>query len=356
MELGIGLWGMQAARGAPRHHASLYEEMIEDCQLAEELGFHSFWLTEHHFWYDGYCPSLLVAVGALAAATRRIKLATGMVLAPMHEPLRLAEQAAMADILSHGRLILGLANGYRDAEFDGFGLRRRDRGARLTEMFEILKRAWSGSERLSFSGQHFTYDGVAVAPRPIQKPHPPIVVGSSPLFEPAVRRAAKFGVGLLLPPIGGPEQFRRALDIWSDTAARAGHDVTKLRSTEQARMGVACDVWVDETTERAERVLPNLRYLYKEQLGGWRFLVDEEGKPVAFDRPEILDAAVAGAEAVAVVGNPDKVIRGLKRFEQAGVDLFCARVRWDSLPRQELHRCMRLLAREVMPALSSRPL
>ncbi len=351
MEIGLGLWGMQAARMAPRHHVSLYQEMIEDAQLAEEFGFHSLWLTEHHFWYDGYCPSLVVAMGALAAATSRIKIATGMVLLPMHDPIRVAEQAAVADILSGGRTILGFANGYRDVEFDGLGLQRKDRGARLTEAFNVLKLAWT-QDRFSFAGKHFHYSDVSVTPKPVQKPFPPIFVGTSPVFAPAVRRAGKFGFSLLLPPAGGPQQSQQAVRIWEEEARVSGHDVEELRATGAARMGALCDVWVDDTTEKAERVIPNLRYLYREQLGGWRFLVDQEGKPVSFERPDILDQAVAGAVDSAIIGSPAKVIRKLKEFEEAGIDFMCARVRWDSLPREALHHCMQLLADEVVPALA----
>jgi alkanesulfonate monooxygenase SsuD/methylene tetrahydromethanopterin reductase-like flavin-dependent oxidoreductase (luciferase family) len=351
MEFGLGLWGMQATRMAPRHHVNLYQEMIEDCQYAEQLGFHSLWLTEHHFWYDGYCPSLVVGLGALAAATSRIKLATGMVLLPMHDPVRAAEQAAVADLLSNGRTLLGYANGYRDVEFDGLGLRRKDRGARLTEQFNILKLAWT-QERFSFAGKHFKYDNLAITPKPLQKPHPPVFVGTSPLYSPAVARAGKFGFGLLVPPTLAPAQCREAIGIWEKTARAAGHDVDKLRKEKIAPMGLVYDLWVDETNHKAETIIPNLRYLYQEQLGGWRFLVDAEGKPVGFDRRDILNQAVESVVSTAAIGSPTKVIRQLKQYEEAGIDFFCARVRWDSTPREDLHRCMRLLAKEVVPAFA----
>jgi len=351
MRLGVGLWGMQATRTAPRHHVRLYEELIEDCQLAEDLGFESIWLTEHHFWYDGYCPSLAVALGAMAAATRKIRVAAGVLLLPMHDPLRVAEQIAVADIVSNGRVILGVGNGYRDVEFDGFGLKRKDRGARLTEQLEVLTRAWT-EERFSFEGKHFRYANVALTPKPVQKPHPPIVIGSSPVFAPAVRRAGRFGLGLLLPPTLSTEQCREAIGIWEDEARRAGRDPAALRASGQAPMGILTDTWVDDSTYQADRVIPHLRYLYREQLGGWRFLVDEKGNPVAFDRPEILDQAVEGAVKAAVIGGPGKVLRGLRKYDEAGIDFFCARVRWDSLPRPDLHRCMKLLANEVATAFA----
>ncbi len=351
MEFGVGLWGMQATRMAPRHHANLYREMIDDCRYAEELGFHSLWLTEHHFWYDGYCPSLLVGLGALAAVTKRIKIAAGLVLLPMHDPLRVAEQVAVVDQLCGGRLILGFGNGYRDAEFDGFGLRRTERGARLSEQFSILKTAWT-QERFSFSGKHFNYTELAVTPKPVQKPHPAVFVGTSATYAQAIRRAAKFGFGLLLPPIVGVEQCRDAIRIWEGAAREAGHDVEKLRTEKQVRMGICADLWVDETTDKAERIVPNLRYLYEEQLGGWHILIDQEGKLIGFDRPDALKRAAASVVSIAAIGNPTKVIRQLKEYEKAGVDLFCARVRWDSTPRRDLHRCMRLLAKEVAPAFT----
>ncbi len=351
MEFGLGLWGMQATRIAPRHHANLYQEMIEDCQYAEELGFHSLWLTEHHFWYDGYCPSLLVGLGALAAATKRIKIASGLVLLPMHDPIRVAEQAAIVDQLSGGRLILGFGNGYRDVEFDGLALRRRDRGARLSEQFSILKSAWT-QESFSFSGKHFNYRNVSVTPKPLQQPHPMVMVGSSPAYALAVKRAAKYGFSLLLPPTLSPESAREGIKIWKEAAREAGHDPEKMIAEKRARMGLCYDVWVDESNTKAEKILSNLRYLYREQLGGWRFLVDAENKPIGFDRPKILDQTVDQVVSGAAVGSPAKVIRELKQYEEAGIDLFCARVRWDSTPRPDLHRCIRLLANEVAPAFA----
>jgi probable F420-dependent oxidoreductase len=351
MEFGLGLWGMQATRMAPRHHANLYQEMVEDCQYAEELGFHSLWLTEHHFWYDGYSPSLLVGLGALAAATSRIKIATGVLLLPMHDPLRVAEQAAVVDQLSGGRLILGFGNGYRDAEFDGFGLRRRQRGARLSEQFSILKAAWT-QDRFSFTGKHFTYTDAFVSPKPLQKPFPMVMVGSSPVYAPAIKRAARHGFGMLLPPTLAPDQCREGVKIWEEGAREAGHDVAKMRAEKRVSMGLCYDLWVDETNAKAEQIIPNLRYLYREQLGGWRFLVDAEGEPIDFGRPQLLDQAVDAVANSAAIGSPAKVIRQLKQYEQAGIDFFCARVRWDSTPRPELHRCMRLLAKEVVPAFA----
>src|SRR5208337_4808687 len=159
----------------------------------------------------------------------RIKIATGVVLLPMHDPIRVAEQAAVTDLLSNGRAMFGFANGYRDVEFDGFGLRRRDRGARLTEQFDILRQAWT-KERVTFAGKHFNYTDLPVTPKPLQKPHPPGFVGTSPLYGPAVPTAGKFGVGILVPPTLSPAQCNEAVGIWEKEVRAAGQDVEKLRS------------------------------------------------------------------------------------------------------------------------------
>ena len=267
----------------------------------------------------------------------------------MHNPIRVAEQAAVADLISNGRALYGFANGYRDVEFDGFGLRRKDRGARLTEQFEILRQAWT-QDRVNFSGKHFKYSDLAVTPKPLQKPYPPVFVGTSPVYGPAVERAGRFGFGILVPPTLSPAQCHEAVEIWKKAARAAGHNVEKLRSEKIAPMGVCYDVSVDETNHKAEGITSNLRYLYREQLGGWRFLVDSEGKGVAFDRPDILNSAVESVVNSAAIGSPAKVIRMLRKYEEAGIDFFCARVRWDSTPRVDLHRCIRLLAEEVIPA------
>jgi alkanesulfonate monooxygenase SsuD/methylene tetrahydromethanopterin reductase-like flavin-dependent oxidoreductase (luciferase family) len=100
LEAGLGLWGMQAFILHPRHHVKLYQEMVEEARWADELGFDALWLTEHHVWFDGYVPQLLTAVGAVAAATSRIRIGTSCLLLPMHDPLRVGDAADMSEIVS----------------------------------------------------------------------------------------------------------------------------------------------------------------------------------------------------------------------------------------------------------------
>jgi probable F420-dependent oxidoreductase len=336
MDFSVGLWGMQSFKHAPRHHAELYREMLEDAQWAEELGFSHFWLTEHHFWYDGYCPSLLVAAAAVAARTSRIRVGTSMLLLPEHDPLRVAEAAAVADVISGGRLDLGVAVGYRDVEFDGFGIARKDRGARMEEALDVLHLAWT-EDRFSYQGRFFQYDNVLVTPKPVQRPIPIWIGGWA---EPVVRRAARRGLNLM----GATGD---ALRLYERLCQEAELD------PKAATITTGGDVWVDEDEEKAQAEMGSLlRYLYHEQLGGWGFFTNPlTKKPVFFDQPQVLNNIVQATVSLAMIGRPETIVGKLRQRLQASPlanHVFC-RVRFDGLPQSHLHRCMELLAKEVMP-------
>ncbi|MBN9155547.1 MAG: LLM class flavin-dependent oxidoreductase [Microbacterium sp.] len=343
LEVGVGIWSLQSTKAGPRHFSYLYKELMEDAAFCDQFPtIKTIWQTEHHFWYDGYCPSLLTVAGGIAAATKRIRIGQAALLFSQHEALRVAQQAAVVDQLSGGRLDLGLALGYRDNEFDGFNIDRRSRRRRFEEGIQVVKSAF-GQGGVDFQGREFSVPDVEVTPKPYQADVPIWVaaVGADP-----IKRAAKLGASIILSDALTLEQMRHHIDLYYTSAEELGVDVSK------AKIGVLRRGWVAETDDEAYReALPSLRFLLREQLGGWRYLVDEQGEPVGFDRPKELDAAAHRLVSVheRTIGRPEKVVRGLREIAATGATHVIFGTRFDSLPRQKYLRSLELLATEVIP-------
>lgn len=220
VQIGVGLFTGQIPPGSDRTFAQEYRETLDLVRLAESLGFDSAWVSEHHGSSDGYLPSLLPMLAAFAAATNRIKLGTGIVLTPLHDPLRLAEDAAVVDQLSNGRLLLGLGLGWREEEFRMFGVPLSERLQRTVETVEILRRAWTG-KRFSFQGRSYRLDRVRVMPPPARPGGPPIYLGG--YYERAVRRAGRLGDGYIT-DADAVEGVKPSLSLFEEGAREAGKD------------------------------------------------------------------------------------------------------------------------------------
>jgi len=194
-KLRFGLW--YDFRNPPRWERpfeEIYRESLNQIAWAENNGFDDVWIQEHHFHDDGFCSSVMPITAAIAAKTKKIRIGTGVMLLPFHNPVRVAEDGATVDIISEGRFQLGVGTGYVVEEFEKYGIPKRERGARADEGLEIVRRLWEG-EKLTYKGRFYQVNGAKLAPGPVQEPRPPILVGG---FSPAgVRRAARYGDGFL---------------------------------------------------------------------------------------------------------------------------------------------------------------
>lgn len=166
---------------------ALYGAAVEQCVWADRLGFDRVHIAEHHGAEDGYCPAPMVLASAIAARTKQLRLQLSALVAVLHHPIRLAEELAVLDILSNGRLGVTLGIGYRQYEYDIFGVDKKRRVQILEETIEILQKAWTG-EPFEFRGQ-----SVVVRPTPVQQPRIPLFIGGS--TEASARRAARAGDG-----------------------------------------------------------------------------------------------------------------------------------------------------------------
>jgi probable F420-dependent oxidoreductase len=306
---------------------------------AENSGFDSVWVSEHHFVDDGYMPSMLVMCAAIAQATERVQIGTGVLLAPLIDPLRLAEDAATVDLLSNGRLILGLGAGWRPEEFEAFGVGMDERAGRIRETVAVLHGAWSG-EAFSFQGKHFSYSNVNVTPKPNGIP---IWIGG---FAPsAVKRAGRIADGFLGSSSGtsGIEGFARAKELALEGLTNAGRDPGAfsfaLHVPVFARGG-------DDAWPAVREYYQYLRWKYGDMAGA-------HGSTNATSPPPMTDEQEAQMRATIICGSPDQVVEEIGAFRDAlGDDVhFICRSDFPGMPQDMELELIDTLGSQVIAAL-----
>lgn len=337
--VGLGLFTGQVPPGSGRTFAREYHDTIELARLGETLGFDSVWVSEHHGSGDGYLPSLLPHLAALAASTDRVLLGTGVLLTPFHHPLRLAEDAAVVDQLSGGRLLLGLGLGWREEEFRMFGIPPGERVRRTVETIEILRKAWTG-KRFTHKGKVFSFDEVLVTPPPAREGGPPVYLGG--FAEAAVRRAGRIADGYIASR-ASLEEARRNLTRAEEGAREAGRDPADLG------FALLRNAFVWEDGDAWETVREGVA----SQLGiypAWRAGADTPERGFEIRAPD--DATL---RALTAAGDRHEVIRELRPLADAfgarGEFHLVVRLQYPGMDLETAARAVELFGEEVLPVL-----
>ncbi|HVP27829.1 MAG TPA: LLM class flavin-dependent oxidoreductase [Myxococcota bacterium] len=324
LRLGLALGG-PTGRDAVR---AGWARLLERAAFAEELGFHSVWVPEGHF-RRGAMASPLVALSAVAARTRRIGLGTTSLLLPIHHPLRVAEEVAALDALSDGRVLLGLGRGFAAPIFQAFRVQSATKRDRFDEALDAIRAAWSGAP-LTLDGVHFATRGEhAAALRPVQRPHPPLLVAA--FGRKGLLQAARHGLPYLASPL-------EPLDLLAENYAFHRESLAPGVSLAPFAAPVMRTLHVAADAAEARAVLDRL---------------DAEAAATAGALPPALVRAAAGpASARAIVGEASAVADALARYrERLGLDLLVVRSEVSGLDEPAQRRSLEALATRVLPAL-----
>ena len=319
-------------RGAPE----IFADTIDHLVLAESLGFGHALFGEHHFTDDHFNPSPLVTATAVAARTSTMRVATNVALLPLYHPVRLAEDVAILDILSDGRVDVGVGIGYNAREFAGYGVAKTEIGARSNEALDIMRRLWLG-ETVTVHSKHFDIDGARLTPRPVQQPHPPIWVGGT--SRAALRRAAKYGDAYTGP--ADAEVWRTYLA----ELAEAGRDPAT------ARINLTGSPWVfvSEDPERTfALVAPGLVQWFQQAAELARANNVAHAAIQSIETVEDLRA-----NPMVAILTPDEMVARIRAMVgDLPVDTFGIRPAPPGLPMRDLADHLELFAGKVMPHFS----
>ena len=309
--------------------------VIEQVELAESLGFDACWVAEHHFTPYGTVGNPTAVLAALAVRTSRIRLGSGIAIMPLHHPIRLAEEFALVDHLSRGRLIAGVGPGLAPRDFRGFAVSLDERAGRFSEGVELMRRAWT-MPVLSFQGKYFQVEGVTVYPRPYQQPHPPIVHAATKPESQA--RAAQLGRPILIGRLG-EEGAAAAIQRYVAARRAAGHDeLTILRALELC--GVLRHVVIAEQSAEAWRIAFRAAEQYLSVAADLQIV---PAPPEERETPEEL------IERGVLVGSPEEINEQIDRLHAIGVRHLICWFDWGGLDRAFVRAAMQLFAERVLP-------
>jgi alkanesulfonate monooxygenase SsuD/methylene tetrahydromethanopterin reductase-like flavin-dependent oxidoreductase (luciferase family) len=347
-----------------------YHDVIEQVVLAESLGWEYVWAVEHHLLPEwSHCPAPEVLFGALSQRTTRIRIGHGVALLPknFNHPLRVAERAAVLDILTNGRVDVGTGRAVTLQELRGFDVDPDLTKEMWREGIEVLPRAWR-DEPFEFHGKHLTIPPSYVVPKPVQKPHPPLwLAGTNP--ETFIT-AGRHGLGLLGFVTGKPDDVARRLAGYKKAVADPEEPIGEFVNNQasiliqtycaETREQAFADVQVPlETTARigAQLFLPWAQEAPTRTYETYRYLVDQmragqEGR--AGQNAAGQSVEERARDGLIAVGDPDDIVQLFKAYEEMGADQLMTWVQFGGLPHEKIVKSMELLAEHVLPKFGVR--
>ncbi|HXG35621.1 MAG TPA: LLM class flavin-dependent oxidoreductase [Dehalococcoidia bacterium] len=322
-------------------------EILEETQLAEELGFNSVWVPEHHFGLFGCLPAPTAFLANIAARTQRVKLACATVLLPCNQPLRVAEEWSMLDVLSNGRVVFSAGRGYDKREYDAFNIPFEESRERFDEALLLIRKAMT-EEEFTFDGKYYRItEPLSIVPRPIQKPHPPFYIAC--FSAPTVEMAAKNGFNAIYAPFAAALVFgslQNAAAQFKAMAREAGHNDAK----------VMCSYFfaIADNKEEEQRHKDRLLF-YLQKCVTDAFPKDRSKTPPNYayliditERLMGMQSQDLGERSI-ITGNIDACIESLKKVEEAGIEEVILYFNFGAYSHKETMRMMERFARDVMP-------
>jgi alkanesulfonate monooxygenase SsuD/methylene tetrahydromethanopterin reductase-like flavin-dependent oxidoreductase (luciferase family) len=301
----------------PRSPNQFVADIVTEAIAAEQLGFHSAWVGEHHFSTLGVlsCPDLALAY--IAARTQRIRLAPAVTVLPLHHPIRVAEQWASLDLLSGGRVDFAAGRGYDRREYEPLGIDFDHNQAIFEEGMEIVRRLWADPSPYSHHGAHYRFEGISVTPRPVQQPIPSYVASFS---RPSIELAARLGCGLIVAPFAAAMSFGGLAEV-----ARLYHETCARHGTRPGRLMCSYFIHFHDTAEQEQAARARQMRYYRECVipsfpgdpatapPSYRYFIDMVARLKQARAEDLTDNAV-------LLGNAGRITEVLKRVEAAGFD------------------------------------
>jgi alkanesulfonate monooxygenase SsuD/methylene tetrahydromethanopterin reductase-like flavin-dependent oxidoreductase (luciferase family) len=320
--------------------AARIDDLREQIRVAEHSGIESVWVLQH---YLGSMPTLqpLLLLAALTPYTGEMRLGTNMLILPLRNPIAAAEEFSTLDHLSGGRAVAGVGLGYRENEFDAFGIPMTERLGRFNESVEIMRKLWTG-DRVSHDGKYFRFTDEKISLPPVQPGGPPVWIGAGGKPK-AVERAARLGDAWIIPPHVTLERLRELLGLYRE-ARRAGG------RPEAAELVVRKEILLDEDADLAWRLGSAARGGLTAEYGRY----NRPDDTVDYQHLAGADEAERAARDSYLFTDPSTAILKLKEIEAAGVTTVILRMQWFALPQERVLRSLELFAQRVLPAFQDR--